>query len=153
MRALRRTISIRRIAAPSLASSAMRSRAFASCSISSSVPTPGSVQLYQDSSCSLPLSDSATPLIVGQCLNAPISGIQGASLSSLPVCGDYGPLFSLFPMCQTVRTNSRLIGGLWGVALPLPLPMLFKCNSLCHVMDACLNAVINSGPNWCKTLH
>jgi len=32
-------------------------------------------------------------------------------------------------------------------ALPLPFPTLFKSNSLCYVIDACLNAVINLRPN------
>jgi hypothetical protein len=35
-------------------------------------------------------------------------------------------------------------------ALPLPFPTLFNLNSLCYAMDAYLNAVINSAPNWCK---
>lgn len=80
-------------------------------------PSQGSVNLYQDSSCSLPLSDSATPLIVGQCLNAPISGIQGASLSSLPVCGDYGtPLLivSNVPDCKNSTAGSSADSGVVG---------------------------------------
>ena len=36
------------------------------------------------------------------------------------------------------------------VALPLPLPTLFKLNNLYYAIDACLNAVINSGPNRCR---
>ncbi len=80
-------------------------------------PLQGSVYLYQDSSCSLPLSNSATPLIVGQCLNAPISGIQGASLSSLPSCDDYGtPLLivSNVPDCKNSTVGSSADSGVVG---------------------------------------
>ena len=36
------------------------------------------------------------------------------------------------------------------VVVALPLPTLFKWNNLCHAIDACSNAVINSGPNRCR---
>jgi hypothetical protein len=36
------------------------------------------------------------------------------------------------------------------VVVALPLPILFKWNNLCYAIDACLNAVINSGPNQCR---
>ena len=35
-------------------------------------------------------------------------------------------------------------------ALLLPFPMLFSPNNLCYAVDACSNAVINSGPSQCK---
>lgn len=53
-------------------------------------PSQGSITLYQDVRCSSPLSDTATPLIEGQCQNVPISGIRAVTISSLPTCGNYG---------------------------------------------------------------
>jgi hypothetical protein len=50
----------------------------------------GSIYLYQSNNCSSPLSDTATPLILGQCLNMPISGIEAVSINSLPSCSDDG---------------------------------------------------------------
>jgi len=50
----------------------------------------GSILLYQDASCSSPLSNEATPLISGECSNMPINGILGVEIASLPTCGDYG---------------------------------------------------------------
>ena len=53
-------------------------------------PSQGSINLYRDGSCSASLSDAATPLLAGECLNMPISGIKAASIASLPICDDYG---------------------------------------------------------------
>ena len=55
------------------------------------VPSQGSVSFYQDGSCSSPLSDTPTPLILGQCQNVPIpDGIVAVSIASVPTCNDYG---------------------------------------------------------------
>lgn len=55
-----------------------------------SAPSQGSVTLYTDSSCNVPLSQNPTPLLVGSCFNAPIAGINAVSINTLPLCPDYG---------------------------------------------------------------
>jgi hypothetical protein len=80
-------------------------------------PSQGTVQLYKDTGCSLPLSEAGTPLVIGQCLNAPISGIKGASLSTLPTCGNYGtPLLivSNVPDCKNSTAGTGADGGVVG---------------------------------------
>lgn len=108
---------LERIAEPVPASSTL----FGNSPYQTYAPSQGSVYLYQDSSCSLALTDSATPLIVGQCLNSPINGIKGASIASLPTCGDYGsPLLivSNVPNCKNSTVGSSADTGVVG-----------KCNS------------------------
>lgn len=53
-------------------------------------PSQGSITLYQDDSCESPLSNTATPLILGQCENMPFSGVQAVSINSVPTCSNYG---------------------------------------------------------------
>jgi hypothetical protein len=50
----------------------------------------GSILLYKDANCASPLSNTATPLLLGDCLNVPVSGIIGIEINSLPACGDFG---------------------------------------------------------------
>lgn len=53
-------------------------------------PSQGAISLYKDGSCESPLSDTATPLILGECRNMPFSGIQAVSIDSVPTCYNYG---------------------------------------------------------------
>jgi hypothetical protein len=55
-----------------------------------STASQGSIYLYQRNDCNSPLSDIATPLLLGECLNMPISGILAIEINSLPSCSDNG---------------------------------------------------------------
>jgi hypothetical protein len=104
---------IQRMPEPAPASSTL----FGNSPYQTYAPSQGSVYLYKDSSCNLALTDSATPLLVGQCLNSPISGIKGASIASLPSCSDYGsPLLivSNVPNCKNSTAGSSADNGVGG---------------------------------------
>lgn len=59
-------------------------------------PSQGSIILYENSDCTLPLTQSATPLLLGECYNVPVTGISAVSIDSLPICSDNGsPLLIL----------------------------------------------------------
>jgi hypothetical protein len=73
-------------------------------------PTQGAISLYRDGSCESPLSDTATPVILGKCTNMPFPGIQGVSIDSVPTCYKYGtPL--LIVSDQIDCKNSTLGAG------------------------------------------
>jgi hypothetical protein len=55
-----------------------------------STASQGSIYLYQSNNCSSRLSDTATPLLLGECLNMPINGIEAVEINSLPSCSDNG---------------------------------------------------------------
>jgi len=77
----------------------------------------GSILLYQDASCSSPLSDHATPLIAGKCTNMPITGILAVEIASLPTCGDYGTpilIVSNEPNCGNASAGTGADSGVVG---------------------------------------
>jgi len=53
-------------------------------------PSQGAIYLYQDAYCKDPLSNTATPLMLGQCQNMPFTGIQAVSIASPPKCDNNG---------------------------------------------------------------
>jgi hypothetical protein len=53
-------------------------------------PSQGSIYLYKSNNCTSLLSDTATPLILGNCLNMPISDIASVEINFLPACDDFG---------------------------------------------------------------
>jgi hypothetical protein len=57
---------------------------------SPSQSSQGSISLHQSPNCSFPLSETPTPLLLGECLNTPFSGIGSVAISSLPSCPDNG---------------------------------------------------------------
>ena len=75
---------------PLIQRAASSSTLFGAAPYQTYAPSQGSITLYHDVQCSSPLSDTATPLIEGQCQNMPISGIRAVTISSLPTCGNYG---------------------------------------------------------------
>lgn len=54
------------------------------------IPSQGTIYLYQSNNCSSPLSDTATPLIIGKCLNMPLPDIASVEIDTLPTCADSG---------------------------------------------------------------
>jgi hypothetical protein len=80
-------------------------------------PSQGSVYLYQSSNCNSRLSESATPLLVGSCLNMPIEGIEAVSINSLPECPNYGnPLLLVSNLvdCKNSTVGASADGGVPG---------------------------------------
>jgi hypothetical protein len=76
---------VRRI--PDTTSSAL----FGGAPSQTNAPSQGSITFFQDVRCNSPLSDTATPLILGECLNVPIpGGILAVSIDSVPACPNYG---------------------------------------------------------------
>lgn len=76
--------------------------------------TQGSVKFYQASTCGTPLSNAATPLIIGSCLNAPVKGIKGVSISTLPSCNGNGTprlIVSNVANCGSSTIGSSADGG------------------------------------------
>jgi hypothetical protein len=74
----------------------------------------GSIYLYQSSNCSSALSDTATPLLLGECLNMPVNGITAVSIKSLSVCSDDGTpllLVSDQPDCKSSTEGSSADSG------------------------------------------
>jgi hypothetical protein len=77
-------------------------------------PSQGSVYLYQNSDCNSRLSESATPLLAGSCLNMPIEGIKAVSINSLPDCPNYGSpilLVSNLVDCKNSTVGASADGG------------------------------------------
>jgi hypothetical protein len=57
-------------------------------------PSQGSINLYKDEACTEPFFNSATPLLLGECLNMPVEdSIAAVSINTLPNCPDYGNAF------------------------------------------------------------
>ncbi|KAJ9613949.1 hypothetical protein H2200_002085 [Cladophialophora chaetospira] len=78
-------------------------------------PTQGSVTFYQDGACLEPLSNMPTPLILGECQNAPIPpGILAVSINSLPTCENYGTpilVVSDQPNCNNSTVGTEADSG------------------------------------------
>jgi hypothetical protein len=77
-------------------------------------PSQGSVYLYENSDCNSRLSESATPLLAGSCLNMPIEGIKAISINSLPDCPNYGSpilLVSNVVDCKNSTVGASADGG------------------------------------------
>jgi hypothetical protein len=74
----------------------------------STASSQGSIFLYQASSCSTPLSKSATPLILDTCWPMPIAGISAIKIASLPSCPDYGN--ALILVSNQVNCGNNTVG-------------------------------------------
>src|SRR6266702_2142522 len=102
---------------PLIQRAASSSTLFGAAPYQTYAPSQGSITLYQDARCSSPLSDTATPLIEGQCQNMPISGIHAVTISSLPTCDDYGTpilLVSDQAGCKNSTSGTEADGGVIG---------------------------------------
>jgi hypothetical protein len=78
-------------------------------------PSQGSINLYQNGDCTEPFFNSATPLLLGECLNMPVEdSIAAVSINSLPNCPDYGNAFlivSNLADCQNSTAGTSADGG------------------------------------------
>jgi len=72
-------------------------------------PSQGSVFFYQDGACASPLTDTPTPLLLGECQNVPTpSGILAVSIASLPNCTQYGtPIFVVSNQTRLQELDGR----------------------------------------------
>ena len=80
-------------------------------------PSQGSIYLYQDAYCNDPLSNTATPLMLGQCQNMPFNGIQAVSIASTPKCDNNGTpilIVSNQPGCINSTDGSGADSGVVG---------------------------------------
>lgn len=81
-------------------------------------PSQGSIILYENNDCTLPLTQSATPLLLGECYNVPVTGIRAVSIDSIPTCSDNGTpvlivsnLADCKPSTAGVSVNGGVVGG------------------------------------------
>jgi hypothetical protein len=81
-------------------------------------PSQGSIILYENNDCTLPLTHSATPLLLEECYNVPVTGICAVSIDSIPTCSDNGSpilivsnLADCKPSTAGVSANGGVVGG------------------------------------------
>jgi len=81
-------------------------------------PSQGSIILYENNDCTLPLTQSATPLLLEECYNVPVTGICAVSIDSIPTCSDNGipilivsNLADCKPSTARVSANGGVVGG------------------------------------------
>ncbi len=78
-------------------------------------PTQGTITFYTDMSCLTPLTDTPTPLILGECLNVPLpDGGLSVNINSLPTCDNYGTpilVVSDQPDCKNSTLGAEADGG------------------------------------------
>jgi len=78
-------------------------------------PSQGSIYLYKNEDCTEPFFSSATPLLLGECLNMPVEdSIASVSINSLPNCPDYGDAFLIVSNlvdCQNSTAGPSADGG------------------------------------------
>lgn len=71
-----------------MAPAAPTSTLFGGAPYQTNAPSQGSIMLYTDGNCSIPLTDKPTPWVYGDggCFAVPRKGIKAVSLATLPAC-------------------------------------------------------------------
>jgi hypothetical protein len=82
------------------------------------MPSQGSIILYENNDCTLPLTQLATPLLLEGCYNVPVTGIRAVSIDSTPTCSNDGSpilIVSNLADCKSstagVSANGGVVGG------------------------------------------
>lgn len=88
-------------------SSFITSTLFGGVPSQTNAPSQGSIRLYKDDVCLDPLTTSATPLLIGDCLPMPDKNISSVAVDSLPVCDNFGS--PLLIISDTV--DCKKVGG------------------------------------------